>query len=200
MRLPPSPSPLHSPVGSAFQRTRRTWRTLGLKMCAQVGPLFQWSADGTAQTFSVEESARWRRAAPSRHHALQAPTDRLPTATLCTLYPLGALCSLLWVSITLGTAPRFRLHRVFSIMAIRWLRKLGQCRPLWRTRYLTHHARVHRRAVPKTTGRSYIFAHTRCRCVIWLSSSQIAAFTHFRSTHCIFFQMMMLMLVNDHKY
>lgn len=54
-------------------------------------------ADQTAETFSVEESARWR-AAPTRHHALQAPTDRLPIATHCTLHPSLALCSLLWVS------------------------------------------------------------------------------------------------------
>lgn len=54
-------------------------------------------ADQTAETFSVKESARWR-AASTRHHALQAPTDRLLIATHCTLHPSLALCSLFWVS------------------------------------------------------------------------------------------------------
>lgn len=44
----------------------------------------------------LEESARWR-AAPTRHHALQAPTDRLPTATRCALHPPLAHRCLLWV-------------------------------------------------------------------------------------------------------
>lgn len=119
--------------------------------------------------------------------------SRLPrTACLLRLF---ALCILLAHSAAyFGSVSLWALRPVFdSIVCFllwqkkKWLRKLGQCRPLLRTRYLTHHARVHRRAVPKTTGRSYIFADTRCRCVIWLSSSQIAAFTHFRSTYCIFF-------------
>lgn len=95
---PPSLSPLPSlplPKGPASQRTTGPgapdWKSVcmwgRLKRCA----------DQTAQTFSVEESARWR-AAPTRHHALQAPTDRLPTATRCTLHPSLAHCSLLWVS------------------------------------------------------------------------------------------------------
>lgn len=83
------------PKGPASQRTTEPgvpdWKSVcmwgRLKRCA----------DQTAQTFSVKESARWR-AAPTRHHALQAPTDRLPIATHCTLHPSLAHCSLLWVS------------------------------------------------------------------------------------------------------
>lgn len=53
-------------------------------------------ADQAAKTFSVQESARWR-AAPSRHHALQASTGRLLIATYCTVHPPLAHRSLLWV-------------------------------------------------------------------------------------------------------
>lgn len=90
---PPPPSLPPFPKGPASQ--------LGLaapdwKSVCMWGPLKR-CADQTARTFSVEESARWR-AAPTRHHALQAPADRLPTATHRALHPPLALCSLFWVS------------------------------------------------------------------------------------------------------
>lgn len=65
-----------------------------VRMCP-VPPLW-WCADQTAQTFSIEELARWR-AETTRHHALQAPTDRLPTASRCALHPSCALSCLFWV-------------------------------------------------------------------------------------------------------
>lgn len=65
-----------------------------VRMCP-VPPLW-WCADQTAQTFSIEELTRWR-AETTRHHALQAPTDRLPIASRCALHPSCALSCLFWV-------------------------------------------------------------------------------------------------------
>lgn len=91
------------PTVPPFQRHSHQTKSGALDWnCVRMCPLppLWWCADQTAQTFSIEESARWR-AETTRHHALQAPTDRLSTATHCALHPSCALSCLFRVSLLL---------------------------------------------------------------------------------------------------